>query len=325
MNTDSQDMVNAPSSTLTPPTLLERIKALPSILALFLSYTLPAPILRGIVHLSGRFVWHLGFGLRKTVMDNLRIAYGDSKPEQELRRIARISMRHVISSFIEFCIVYRQPYDQDNQVLKIPVTGEEHLRRALENDRGVLAVTCHVGNLFLMTAALTRRGYPVKFVFKESSNPALREFIRNFFIRMKVNPIFVKPRREASLTSLETLKNRGVLVVAMDQDTRSTAAGVEFFGVVVPTASRPMQMALETGASVIPIYMKRHKWLKHEIIIEEPLSISGSADNDSDVVKNLRLVNEFIERVVLENPREWWWVHRRWKRAGKFAEQNKMG
>jgi len=320
MNTDFQDTADSSSSSFPPPTLLQRIAAIPSILALFLSFQLPAPILRAIAHIGGRLAWHLGFGLRKTVMDNLRIVYGDSKSEEELRYIGRLSMRHVVASFIEFCILYRPPYER---VMEIPISGEEHLSRALENNRGVLAVTCHVGNLFLMTAALTRRGYPVSFVFKESSNPALKEFMRNNFIRMEVSPIYVKPRKEASLKSLNTLKNKGVLVVAMDQDTRSTAAGVEFFGVVVPTASRPMQMAMETGATVIPIYMERHGWMKHEIMIQEPLPISGSADNDSDVAKNLRLVNEFIERTVLENPRDWWWLHRRWKRAGKFAEQNK--
>ena len=325
MNNNLQDTADSQPSTLTPPTLMKRIAAIPSILALFLAFLLPAPILRAIAHLGGRLVWHLGFGLRNTVMDNLRIVYGDSKSQKELRRIGRFSMRHVIGSFIEFCILYRPPYNQDNQILEIPVTGEEHLSRALENNKGVLAVTCHVGNLFLMTAALTRRGYPVSFVFKESSNPALKDFMRNNFIRMKVDPIYVKPRKEASLRSLNTLKNKGVLVVAMDQDTRSTAAGVEFFGVVVPTASRPVQMAMETGAQVIPIYMKRHGWLKHEIIIEEPIPLSENADDDAAVAKNLKLVNEFIERVVLENPRDWWWVHRRWKRAGKFAEQNKMG
>jgi len=320
MNNNSQNTDAPPPSLLAPPTLLSRITAIPSILALFLAFVLPPPILRAIAHIGGRLAWHLGFGLRKTVMDNLRIVYGDSKSQEELKYIGRLSMRHVIASFIEFCIMYRPPYEQ---VLAIPISGEEHLIRALEKNRGVLAVTCHVGNLFLMTAALTRHGYPVSFVFKESSNAALKEFMRENFIRMEVDPIYVKPRKEASRRSLYTLRNRGVLVVAMDQDTRSTAAGVEFFGVVVPTASRPMQMAMETGASVIPIYMERHGWMKHEIMIGEPLPISGSADNDDDVSKNLKLVNEFIERVVLENPRDWWWLHRRWKRAGKFADQNK--
>ncbi|MBN1883064.1 MAG: hypothetical protein JW885_12890 [Deltaproteobacteria bacterium] len=319
MNNNLHDATDSHPSTLTPPTLLERIAAIPSIFALFLSFRLPAPILRAIAHIGGRLVWHLGFGLRKTVMDNLRIVYGDSKSHSELKYVGRLSMRHVIASFIEFCILYRPPY---RRVLEIPIKGEEHLTRALEKNRGVLAVTCHVGNLFLLTAALTRRGYPVSFVFKESSNPALKEYMRKLFVRFDVNPIYVKPRKEASQKSLDTLMNKGVLIVAMDQDTRSTAAGVEFFGVVVPTASRPVQMAMETGAQVIPLYMERHGWMKHEIMIEEPIPMLGSPDDDKAVAKNLKLVNEFIERVVLENPRDWWWVHRRWKRAGKFAAQN---
>ena len=324
MNNNIQNTADSPSSALTPPTFFDRIRALPSIIALILSYHLPAPILRGIVHLIGRLAWHLGFGLRKTIMGNLRIVYGDSKTDRELRSIGRVSIRNVVSSFIEFCILYRPPYDENNRILQIPVTGEEHLRRALDNNSGVLAVTCHAGNLFLMPAALTRLGYPTSFVFKESSNPALREFMRDQFIHIKVNPIFVKPRKEASQKSLNVLKSRGVLVLAMDQDTRSTAAGVEFFGVVVPTASRPMQMVMETGATVIPIHTKHHGWLKHEIIIEEPIPVSGDADDDEAVARNLKLVNEFIERTILESPSDWWWVHRRWKRAGKFAEQNRV-
>ena len=96
---------------------------------------------------------------------------------------------------------------------------------------------------------------------------------------------------------------------------------MEFFGVKAATARGPAILALRTGAVVVPVYARRDGWLRHTIVIMEPIELEYTNDKEEDLDKNLRRFNAVIEQEVLENPTEWWWVHERWKRAHRYDQE----
>jgi len=137
---------------------------------------------------------------------------------------------------------------------------------------------------------------------------------------VKLNPIPVKPRSEAAKRSLTALKKKEILWIALDQNAREGAVGIEFFGVKAATAQGPAVLALRTGAIVVPVYIRRHGWMRHTIVIKEPIDLEYTGDKEEDVYRNLRRFSAFIEKVILDNPTEWWWIHERWKRAHRYVD-----
>lgn len=294
------------------------IASLPARPFFYLLLRMPQPIAHGAAEILGRVFWLFGIPWRRLAMSNLRLVYKDTLTERQLRQIARLSMINIVRMMVEMTVLCRAPY---TAVKQTPIQGEQYLKAVMKQGKPVLMLGSHVGNFLVLIMALTLRGYPLHYVFKQPEAANFRDFIDDLNRDMGLNPIPVKPRSEATKRSIGTLRNKRILWIALDQNIREGDVGVEFFGVKAATARGPAVLALRTGAVVIPAYVKRNKWLDHTIIIKEPIELEFTNDKDLDVDKNLRRFNAVIEQEVLENPTEWWWVHARWKRAARYEQQ----
>ena len=117
-------------------------------------------------------------------------------------------------------------------------------------------------------------------------------------------------------------KNGEILWVALDQATHGRAMGVEFFSVKATMPMGPAELVIKTGAAMLPMYIKRNGWMDHTIVVKEPLNVQLTLDEQKDVYNVLKKINEELEEIILENPEEWWWVHKRWKHANKYVSEN---
>ena len=295
------------------------IASLPAQFFLNLTMHLPGIVARVMAETFGRLFWLFGVPWRRLAMKNLRLAYKDSRPEREIRAIAKQSMINIVRMVIEMTVLFRPPY---TIVRETRIQGEEHLKRAMDQGKPVLMLGSHVGNFLVLIFALTLRGYPIHYVFKQPEAGTFRDFIADLNRKAGLNPIPLKPRSEATKRSIGTLRNKGILWIALDQNVREGDVGIEFFGVKAATARGPAVLALRTGAIVLPAYAKRDRWLKHTIIIKEPIELEHTGDKELDIDNNLRRFSAVIEKEVLENPTEWWWVHERWKRAHRYVQED---
>jgi KDO2-lipid IV(A) lauroyltransferase len=48
---------------------------------------------------------------------------------------------------------------------------------------------------------------------------------------------------------------------------------------------------------------------------EEALTALPGEDAGAEIRRNTRAYNAALERLILRHPEQWYWVHRRWKRA----------
>ena len=276
---------------------------------------LPPPVVWIISEVSGTLFWIFGFKLRKLAIKNLRLVYKNTLPEQELKAIAKESMTNVLKTFLEGPLIVRH---QMKIVNDVTIEGEDYINEALKKGNGVLALGSHTGNFLLMLTTLTLKGYPISFVFKEPSDKGFSEHFWKLMKGLNLNPIPVKPRSVATKRSLKTLKNKEILWLATDQNVREGSMGVEFFGTKAATAKGPAVLALWSGAEILPMTIKRIGWLKHKIIIKKPFILKETGNKEGDIYNSLKIINGVIEQMILDNPREWWWIHNRWKQSHKY-------
>jgi KDO2-lipid IV(A) lauroyltransferase len=297
---------------------LAEIASLPARPFFSLVMRLPEPFARVTAEILGRVFWLFGFPWRKLSMANLRIAYKDTRTKKELKAIARDSMINIIRMVVELTVICRPPYTTARETR---IEGKEHLTRIVQQGKPVLILGSHVGNFLMVILALTVQGYPVHYIFKQPQSGSIADFIVKLNRDMNLNPIPLKPRSEATKRSLGTLRKKGILWIALDQNVREGDVGVEFFGIKAATARGPAILAQRTGAVVLPVYARRQGWLKHTIIINEPIELVHTDDKDRDIYNNLKRFNTVLEQEVLDNPTEWWWLHERWKRSHRYDQE----
>jgi len=285
-----------------------------------ISTKLPRLIIIFLGELFADLFWKIGIPWKKMAINNLMLVYRDTLTKKELRKIAKVSMKNIFRMFWEGPIIYKPPY---TLIKSTPIEGEEYLTRALEQGNGVLALGNHIGHFPLLLCVLTGKGYPVSFVYKEPKNQSVRRLTTKIMKDLHLDTIPLKPRHVVIKRSLETLRKNGILWIALDQNARGGGEiGVEFFGKKVATAKGPAVLSMRTGAVVIPFYAKRNGWFKHTVVIEEPVILDSTDNREQDAYTNTLKFNAIIERLILKNPTEWWWVHNRWKKAQRYVEED---
>jgi len=242
-------------------------------------------------------------------LDNLKIAFGTEKDEQELRTIARQSYQHLGRSLAELARVMVSSPERIMGSVKIE--GLDHFLDAQKKGRGVLYLTAHLGNWELMALAHSLQGYPINVVARPVDNPLLEDLLSR--LRTRGGNRVIK-KGGALREVLKLLKAGETVGFLLDQNVvADQGVFVNFFGKSACTHKTLALLALKTGAVVLPAFTFRQEGGGHRVIIEPPVLLEETGDMERDLVVNTQKFTALIESCIRRHPDQWLWVHRRWK------------
>jgi KDO2-lipid IV(A) lauroyltransferase len=266
----------------------------------------------GLGHLSYRLLPRR----RAVTLENLRIAYPE-KSEAQLDAIGLSVYRNMGKLLFEICWFTCMG---DRELMgRVRLSGTENLKAAYEKGKGVLVLTAHFGNWELMPVLGALVKYPCSYVYRPLDSPALEKFLGRTRTRYGGAKI---PKRRSFRRILKFLDRKGLVFLLMDQNVRrNEGVFVPFFNQLACTNKGLALLALKTGAPVVPIFLLREEnGFKGLILPEVPRVDTG--DKEKDIEANTQAYNRVIESVVREYPKQWFWVHRRWK-TQPLAQQKK--
>jgi KDO2-lipid IV(A) lauroyltransferase len=254
------------------------------------------------------FLWR---SRRKIAVENLRGAVSrralaiTSSPEEVIRE----NFRNLGKSFVEVVKIY---YGLGDHIVRdVEVRGAEHFRRAREKGGGMLLITGHCGNWELNALAFADKITKMNVVARPIDNPYLNRLVER--TRQKYgNSVIYK--KGALKKILAALKRGEVVAVLMDQSVVSSEGVVaEFLGKKDYTMKTPAVIAMKTGAPVTPVFINRTED-GHVIEIGEAIELDSSENTEQATLRNTVNFSRRVEDYIADNPAEWLWIHRRWKR-----------
>ena len=250
---------------------------------------------------------------RRNAMNNLHLALGSEKSEEKIKQICLDSFKNIGKDMLETSRFL--DYD-DNYLNKfVRIDGKEHLDRALRQGKGVIALTAHLGNFPLMSCRLVKEGYPLSMVIKLSNNTKILKSITSLVDSIGLEFIPDKPRMSCVARCLNVLKENRILMILIDLNAPATEAWVDFFGYLVPTYKGPVVLSLRTGSPIVPMFIIRNADQRHHITIHPSFDLDITKDKHLDITSNIARLTHMVEAIIREQPEQWWWVHRRFKRA----------
>jgi KDO2-lipid IV(A) lauroyltransferase len=262
----------------------------------------------------GRQVGRLGYYLdrehRKVALQNLHIAFGQERSEEELHVIAKKTFQNLGMMAMEFFRIPRMGVE--NFKKKLVVEGLDKVMELLKKKRGVLLLVSHFGNWELMGLMSKVIGNPIMVIGKPMKNRYVDQFITG--IREEAG-LEVIPPEKASRKVIRALSENRLVGILIDQRAkRSEGVWADFFGRKAPTTPGLALLALKTGAPVLPVFMIRNGFKRHRLLIKKPLELIRTGNVKKDVEANTQLMNQTLESVIRQYPDQWFWVHRRWER-----------
>jgi KDO2-lipid IV(A) lauroyltransferase len=267
----------------------------------------PSFVRRGLAWLLAFLWWDLFRIRRGVVLDNLAIAFPEMSHREKVR-MGRRNLRHLAMNFVEYS--YLPWLSRSNYQNFIEFHNLELFREALGKGKGVLLLTCHMGNGDLATAGLSLEGFPMVMVSKFFKLKWLNDLW--FGMRERLGTKFVAPR-DSSFVLLRSLKQGRAVIIPLDQFT-GPPIGVRttFFGKETGTAAGLAVMAERSGAPVLSVYAVRGADGRHLVNFVREMPVRNSPEET--VEKITQRFNDELESLVRLHPEQWMWIHRRWKR-----------
>jgi Kdo2-lipid IVA lauroyltransferase/acyltransferase len=189
------------------------------------------------------------------------------------------------------------------------VEGEAHLLAAIEEGKGVLALTAHLGNWEVLARYGSTLPVPLSIVTRRLSLggvQAMWETLR------EGGPQLI-PAQGASRPLVEALGRGEIVGFVLDQHApESSAVVTEFLGRPAATSTGLVRAARLTGAPIVPLFSWRDGD-EHVISIGAPLSLPTSCSRGGFIRQVTARCTQLIEHAVRQHPEQWLWVHRRWK------------
>ena len=280
----------------------------PLLLVAYVIYQMPFIVHQGIAWGIGIFWFDILRIRRNDAIKNVKRVFPDIT-DQQATKMARKSLYHMGLTLTEF---FSMPFLWEKEFREMyDVEGEEHLKQAYGENKGVFIMSVHLGNGDLGTAALASWGYRVSIISKIFKTKWLNDL---WFSSRQAKGVEFIPPRKSSYEILKALKaNKGVIFVLDQYTGPPNGILTTFFGYETGTAAGLALFAQRSGAPVVPVYTYRTGPLKHKIIVEPPIEFEEKGEKDETLRHMTEKYNRVVEKAILKAPEQWMWVHRRWK------------
>jgi lauroyl/myristoyl acyltransferase len=256
-----------------------------------------------VAEVVGRLVYWLSAGRRRDVISNLRHVMGREARARDVRVAACKVFVNVAKYYVD---LVRMPFmDLDDFYRRrLRYYGfDEYVLPAVATGKGVIALSGHLGNPELGAQGMLPRGVKV-FALTEPLRPARLSRLVDSLRACKghsVAPVgFAGVRR-----AIQTLRQGGVVALMGDRDIEGPKAYLPFFGEEAMIPTGPIEVALRTGATVIPSFCVRTDEGGVDAYLEEPLELERTGDMERDIRTNTLRFLARLERRLRDHPDQW--------------------
>jgi KDO2-lipid IV(A) lauroyltransferase len=245
---------------------------------------------------------------REVVKANLSLAFPEKDPAW-IKSTAGACFENIAMIGCEIPYLLYAPLEK---LLKITrFHNLENLLQAQSQGKGLIGLTGHIGNWEWCNVLLGAAGYRGTVIARPLDNPSLDQLVNQW--RSRSGQTIVSKEATARIL-LRALKSGQGVAILLDQNTDwYEGIWASFFGRPASTSHGVAQLALLTGAPVVPIYCFRAEDGAFDIFCHEPLPILRSGDRTNDIWDNTQQYNDVLEKIIRRAPAQWLWQHRRWK------------
>lgn len=226
-----------------------------------------------------------------------------------VEELARENFRNLGRHLVEISRLY---HGREEGVLDvIELRGRENLDRARAKGRGVVCFSGHCGNWEVMALALGSICGDGVVVARRQKNPFLEKMITR--MRMRYNSR-VLDKQGALRGILKTLKKGELVGILADQAVLpEEGVLIEVMGRPAWASKAPVIIARASGAAVVPVFIHREEG--RQVITFHPEYRFGNDESEAGITSDIQALSRYVEDFVVAHPTQWYWVHRRWKRA----------
>lgn len=267
------------------------------------------------VSLAGRFLYRFIPYRRHIILANISQVYGNQLTDALKIHLAKAYYSHIATSLKE--ALQLRFMSEETLRSKVDVIGHEKMLAVIAEGKGALVVTGHFGNWEFapLGGVLNFKNFQGQFHFIRRTLNV--KFLEKMLFKNYYNAgLNVIPKKNSLDKVCVALENNHAVIFVLDQHAslvNRDGVAVEFFGKKAGTYRSLATFSQHTGVPVIPAAGYRLPDGRHVLEFHDAIVWQECDSRQESLYQNTLRYNQALERIILANPAQWHWLHKRWK------------
>ena len=291
--------------------------------ALFLLNILPIKIRHFFILSCIRIYTYFSKSFNRISLINLKQAFPEKTEEQRLKILedSKISLARFIVDSARLSTLNPEWVKEH---IECPFKDEYLAIKERSGGKGILIASGHLGSIELQAFAAPMMGRKFSFIARSLNSKLLDDWWKERHERYGNQVI----SRGGAVSKMRRNLSSGVdVAILIDQNLRrSNAVFVDWFGRKAATTFALAHTALATGAPVVISAITyigdgKYRVNEHECKIQDIID-NLEIDEETKILKITERVSNDYQKMIINNPGEWFWMHRRWKTTPNGEAEN---
>jgi lauroyl/myristoyl acyltransferase len=276
---------------------------------------LPYRCALAVAWVLGRLIYMFAGSRKHEAFRRVRLVFGDSLSDREVKRICWISFRNTFFNAVEMMRIRKLRAEQLLSMVSNADAVIDLIKKTMAEaeGRGIVVALPHMGNWDLAGSVCIASGIPVFSVAAKQRNKRVNELM-NYW--RSGHGMDVIERGGGTLRQILTRLRDGQ-VFAILPDTRSFNPDllIPFLGGEANLARGMASFAYTAKVPVLPIVVRRTSWTGFSVEMHDPVWPDSSiekSEKDEELRRITEIVIKFIDRAIHETPEQWFWYNKRW-------------
>jgi len=248
----------------------------------------------------------------RAVRINQWVIHNQKLNPAELHEATKAVFRHAARCFYDLFRSLNEP-----EKIKELSPDSPESRRLVEQSKsgqdGAMIVAPHLSNFDLVLLANAYRGLQGQVL--SYGQPTGGYEIQNQFrasTGLEITPV----RGEIThLKAIESMRNGGFVMTAVDRPIRNKKHFLNFFGRPSPLPTGHIRMAISAEVPVIVAAANYQSDEKYHLTLSDPIQMQSFSDHAKEIRVNAEIVLDVIARFILKSPEQWQMYYPVWSEA----------
>lgn len=262
----------------------------------------PRPVIYALADIGGMVLWVGSSRIRRTTTDHMHHVLGVRSSAHERARAARGCARTAARYYADFC---RGPHRSQSAAFDDieSIEGLEHWYEAYDRGCGLIVCSAHLGNPENFARATAQLGFPLLVLTEPLSPPRVNAFVHR--VRSTPGARFAPVSLTAVRDAITHLRGGGVLALLGDRDVLHSGHPTTFFGERARLPTGAVDLALRTGAPILPAFAVRTEAGRFRVYIDPAFVLKRTGNREADLEAGMRTMAAALEAGIRRAPDQW--------------------
>lgn len=253
--------------------------------------------------------YHISSRYRKISYINLEFAFNDEMSEKDKENITKYNFKNLLFNFMH--LMEMRKMTKEDLLKKITVQNIDVVKKVNEQKRAIIYITPHYCAWELGSVAVGLVDKPLNAVFKKLKNKAYQDWMLSSRNRFGNNSLEKTNVLKALIKLMRAKQSIGIVIdSSMNQ---REGLDIDFLGVKTRQTATPAYLARKYDAAIIPVTIRTDDEENYTLMFFDEIKIQKTENESEDILKATQAQADWLSKLIRDEPKFWFWIHRRWK------------